>query len=279
MSLFITSLNSGSNGNCYYLGNDTEAILVDAGISCREIERRMKRLGLLMEKIKAVFVSHEHSDHIKGLPVLIKKYRLPVYITPATMRFAKLNFEAELVKSFIAHKPVSIGAITVTPFPKFHDAGDPYSFVVSANNVCVGVFTDIGKPCKHLIRYFKQCNAAFLEANYDEEMLQNGSYPIHLKNRISAGNGHLSNRQALELFMQHKPHFMSHLLLAHLSRNNNSPELVHELFYRHAGKVKVIVASRYQETEVFHIQMNEEKEFQKKTKAAAQQLSFAFSGE
>ena len=81
MSLFITSLNSGSNGNCYYVGNETEAILVDAGISCREIEKRMNRLNLKIEKVKAVFVSHEHSDHIKGLPVLIKKYQLPVYIT------------------------------------------------------------------------------------------------------------------------------------------------------------------------------------------------------
>ena len=93
MSLFISSLNSGSNGNCYYVGNQHEAVLVDAGISCREIEKRMKRLGLRMENVKAVFVSHEHSDHIKGLPVLIKKYQLPVYITPRTMRNGGLAFE------------------------------------------------------------------------------------------------------------------------------------------------------------------------------------------
>ncbi len=253
MSLFITSLNSGSNGNCYYVGNEAEAILVDAGISCREIEKRMHHLKLNMENIKAVFVSHEHSDHIKGLPTLIKKYQLPVYITPATMQSGQLHFESHLVKTFNAHEPVCVGKLSVTAFPKFHDASDPYSFVISCNNICVGIFTDIGRPCKQLIQYFKQCHAAFLEANYDEEMLDKGNYPIHLKNRIRGGLGHLSNRQALELFVAHKPVFMSHLLLAHLSKNNNSPELVYNLFNAHAGNVSVIVASRYEATEVCHI--------------------------
>ena len=257
MSLFITSLNSGSNGNCYYIGNDTEAVLVDAGISCREIERRMKRLGLLMEKIKAVFVSHEHSDHIKGLPVLVKKYQLPVYITPMTMRSGGLNFEENLLKNFIAHEPVSIGGLSVTAFPKFHDACDPYSFIVSDDNICIGIFTDIGAPCVHLKKYFQKCHAAFLEANYDEKMLEKGNYPIYLKNRIRGGKGHLSNKQAVELFVTYKPDFMSHLLLSHLSKNNNSPELVQELFDAHAENVKIIVASRYEETEVFHISLNE----------------------
>src|SRR5678815_3940411 len=107
MSLFITSLNSGSNGNCYYIGNSTEAILVDAGISCREIEKRMKRLGLPVEKVKAIFVSHEHTDHISGLPVFIKKYQVPVYITPDTLKNGKLRLEKKWVRSFTAHKPVS----------------------------------------------------------------------------------------------------------------------------------------------------------------------------
>lgn len=253
MSLFITSLNSGSNGNCYYVGNEAEAILIDAGISCREIEKRMHRLKLNMENIKAVFVSHEHSDHIKGLPTLIKKYQLPIYITPATIQNGQLHFESHLVKTFNAHEPVCVGKLSVTAFPKFHDASDPYSFVISCNNICVGVFTDIGRPCKQLIQYFKQCHAAFLEANYDEEMLDKGNYPIHLKNRIRGGLGHLSNRQALELFVAHKPVFMSHLLLAHLSKNNNSPELVYNLFNANAGNVSVIVASRYEATEVYHI--------------------------
>lgn len=253
MSLFITSLNSGSNGNCYYVGNEAEAILVDAGISCREIEKRMYRLGLNIQNIKAVFVSHEHSDHIKGLPTLIKKYQLPVYIKPATMQSGLLHFDSHLVKTFNAHEPVSVGKLSVTAFPKFHDASDPYSFVVSYNNICVGVFTDIGRPCKQLIKYFKQCHAAFLEANYDEEMLDKGHYPIHLKNRIRSGLGHLSNRQALELFVTHRPVFMTHLLLSHLSKNNNRPELVHDLFNACAKNVTVAVASRYKETALYNI--------------------------
>jgi phosphoribosyl 1,2-cyclic phosphodiesterase len=278
MSLFITSLNSGSNGNCYYIGNNTEAVLIDAGISCREIEKRMKRLGLLMEKVKAVFVSHEHSDHIKGLPVLVKKYQLPVYITPLTMRHGRLNFEEHLLKSFIAHQCISIGELSITPFPKFHDASDPFSFVVSCNHICVGVFTDIGVPCNHLKKYFQQCHAAFLEANYDEEMLEKGGYPIYLKNRIRGGLGHLSNKQALELFVTHRPHFMSHLLLSHLSKNNNSVELVQQLFNAHAENVKVIVASRHQETEVFQICIDETlKEFRVEPRRAKPPLQLSLS--
>jgi phosphoribosyl 1,2-cyclic phosphodiesterase len=280
MSLFITSLNSGSNGNCYYVGNEREAILVDAGISCREIEKRMKHLGLNIKNVKAVFVSHEHSDHIKGLPVLIKKYLLPIYITPLTMRRGGLSFHDDQLKTFTAHQPVFIGELSITAFPKFHDACDPYSFVVSHNNTCVGVFTDIGVPCEHLIKYFKQCHAAFLEANYDEEMLEKGNYPIFLKNRIRGGKGHLSNRQALDLFINHKPDFMSHLLLSHLSKNNNSSELVQKLFDAHAGNIKIIVASRYQQTEVFYIKNQKIKEAKTENATAiptySSQLAFSF---
>jgi phosphoribosyl 1,2-cyclic phosphodiesterase len=141
----------------------------------------------------------------------------------------------------------------IQAFPKFHDAKDPHSFVVSGNGINIGVFTDIGAPCKHVIEHFKQCHAAFLEANYDEDMLQNGRYPPHLKQRISGNEGHLSNKQALELFIAHRPAYMSHVLLSHLSKENNIPELAHELFSRHAGSTNVVVASRYKETDVYHI--------------------------
>jgi phosphoribosyl 1,2-cyclic phosphodiesterase len=253
MPIFITSLNSGSNGNCYYVGNDREAILVDAGISCRETEKRMKRLGLSMDKVKAIFVSHEHSDHIRGIPVIVKKYRLPVYITDATLQQGGFHLEKDLAISFRAFEPVSIGELTITPFPKLHDAADPYSFTVSGEEVTIGVFTDIGRPCTHVIGYFQQCHAAFLETNYDEDMLERGGYPRHLKNRIRGGKGHLSNKQALELFTAYKPSFMSLLLLSHLSRDNNSPALVQELFDDHAGGTRIVVASRYEETELYAI--------------------------
>ncbi|MDT3404696.1 MBL fold metallo-hydrolase [Mucilaginibacter terrae] len=196
MALYITSLNSGSNGNCYYVGNEHEAVLVDVGISCREVERRMLRLNLSMQKVKAIFISHEHSDHIRGLTVLSKKYQLPVYITTATMQYGRLFLEENLIQTFKAYEPVQVGGLSISAFPKFHDAAHPHSFVVSYNDVNVGVFTDIGAPCEHLIKHFKQCHAAFLEANYDEQMLAQGNYPYHLKKRITGGRGHLSNKQA-----------------------------------------------------------------------------------
>ena len=253
MSLYIASLNSGSNGNCYYVGNHTDAVLVDAGISCRETERRMKRLGLSMQKVRAIFVSHEHSDHINGLAVLSKKYQLPVYITPATLQSSRLQLEHHLVKSFRAYEPVTIGEITISAFPKFHDAAHAHSFVVTCNDITVGVFTDIGVPCNHLTDHFAKCHAAILETNYDEDMLKNGRYPYHLKRRISGGMGHLSNKQALEVFLAYRPRYMSHLLLGHLSRDNNNPELVYELFSKHANGTEIVVASRYEETAVYHI--------------------------
>jgi len=253
MSLFTTSLNSGSNGNCFYVGNEHEAVLVDAGISCREIEKRMKRLGLTMQKVRAVLVTHEHSDHIRGINTLHKKHKLPVYITHSTLRHGGLSLDPDSVISFQPYQPIQIGQLYITAFPKAHDASDPYSFIVGCNGVKVGIFTDIGNPCDHVINHFKQCNAAFLETNYDEEMLENGSYPYHLKRRIRGGQGHLSNKQALELFQTHRPSFMTHLFLSHLSQNNNDPDLVLNLFNKHAGKTRIILASRYEETKVYQI--------------------------
>ncbi len=253
MSLFITSLNSGSNGNCYYVGNSHEAVLVDAGISCRETEKRMARLGLDMGKVKAILVSHEHGDHITGIPALSKKHQLPVYITSSTLQHAKIPIEEHLVRSFQSNETIKIGELQVTAFTKKHDAIDPYSFVIAHQEIHVGVFTDIGAVCSEVQFHFKKCHAAFLEANYDTDMLMNGNYPYHLKKRIADGFGHLSNAQALELYLKHKPQHLSHLILSHLSKNNNSPELVQALFDKHAGTTKMVVASRYEETPVYHI--------------------------
>ena len=278
MSLFITSIASGSNGNCYYVGNEKEAIIVDAGISCREIEGRMKRLGLSPQKIKAVFISHEHSDHIRGVPVFVKKYQLPTYITAPTLQYSNLRLDKHLVKTFNTQEAICIGDLAITAFSKFHDASDPYSFVVAYKEIKVGVFTDIGLPCQNVIRYFSECHAAFLEANYDDEMLDKGNYPYHLKKRISGEKGHLSNKQALELFKKHRPSFMSHLVLSHLSKNNNCPKLVQQLFEQNADGVKMIVASRFEETPVYQIQnSNAEKINLHYTAVADAQLELSFS--
>lgn len=253
MSLFIASLNSGSNGNCYYVGNDHEAVLIDAGISCRELDKRMLRMGLSMEKVKALFISHEHSDHIRGVQTLAKKYQLPIYITERTRISGNLRIDPSLVYTFEDDQKIEVGSLSVHAFQKFHDAADPYSFTVSGNGVNVGVYTDLGRACDKLTTHFGNCHAAFLEANYDTQMLQEGNYPYHLKRRISGGHGHLSNHEALEVFNKHRSAQLQLLLLSHLSKNNNKPELVHELFSAHAGNTTVVVASRYEESAVYHI--------------------------
>ncbi|MGG9964209.1 MBL fold metallo-hydrolase [Ferruginibacter sp. SUN106] len=252
MALFITSLNSGSNGNCYYVGNSNEAVLVDVGISCRETEKRMKQLELDMKKVKAIFISHEHGDHIKGVSVLANKYKIPVFITSITAKHGP-RLIGHLAKAFKADEPVQVGNLFITAFTKSHDAADPHSFIISHNNVTVGVFTDIGKVCKQVVHYFKQCHAVFLETNYDEELLENGKYPLQLKNRIRGGEGHLSNKEALELFTTHRPPFMTHLILTHLSKENNTPALAEQLFTKHANGVTIIVASRYEATDIYTI--------------------------
>ena len=206
-----------------------------------------------MQKVKAVFVSHEHGDHIHGIPALSKKFQLPVYITPETLQNSRLDIRENLTFFFRAYEPVQIGNLSVTGFPKFHDARDPHSFIVSGSAVNVGIFTDIGQPCEHVTSQFKKCHAAFLESNYDEVMLEKGGYPYPLKTRIRGGKGHLSNTQALDLFLKHKPPFMSHLFLSHLSRDNNRPKLVKDLFDKNAGRTEIIIAPRDRETRLYPI--------------------------
>jgi len=253
MSLYISSLNSGSNGNCYYIGNQHEAVLIDAGLSCRETEMRIARSGLLFNKIRAVFISHEHSDHTRGVAVIARKYQIPVYITRDTFKNSRLRLDAHLTRHFDPYSPVNIGGLSVNAFPKQHDAYEPHSFTVTGNGITVGIMTDIGAACDHVVQNFSKCHAVFLEANYDEDMLESGRYPVYLKKRIRSDQGHLSNHQALELFITHKPEFMSHLLLSHLSQDNNNPHLVEKLFKIHAGEIHVAIASRHQESEVYFI--------------------------
>lgn len=253
MHLEVTALNSGSNGNCYYVGNEHEAVLIDVGISCREVERRLKRLELPISKIKAIFISHEHSDHIRGIRVLSKKYNLPVYITPKTLANARLNPENPNYIVLRSYRKVTIGSLEITPFHKFHDAADPHSFIVHSAGINIGIFTDIGRACENVIRHFKQCHAVFLEANYDVNMLEQGYYPYFLKNRIRSGNGHLSNEEAYQLFLEHRPSYMSHLFLSHLSKDNNDPDIVLSLFRQNPNGTQIIIASREQEIPVYKI--------------------------
>jgi len=253
MSLSFASLNSGSNGNCYYLGNEQDAILIDAGLSCKETEKRMKALGLSLHRIKAIFISHEHIDHIKGVEVLAKKYEIPVYITAPTFENSRCPIPKAQTIWMRNDETIEIGNIKITAFSKYHDAADPTSFVVECNGIKVGVFTDIGQVCKNVIHHFKQCDAVFLEANYDREMLMNGHYPYSLKTRISGGDGHLSNDEALELFVNHRTPKLKFLLLSHLSKENNDPDLVKKLFELNTTNTEIIIASRYKPSLIYEL--------------------------
>lgn len=253
MALFTASIASGSNGNCYYIGTHEDAVLIDAGISCRETERRMKRIGLNIKNVRAVIISHEHSDHINGVASLAKKYTLPIYVTAATAHGGRLNIALHHRVPFQTDVPITVGKLEILPFRKHHDAADPHSFVISGNGVSIGVFTDIGTVCDQLKHHFQSCHAAFLESNYDELMLENGPYNAFLKNRIRSGKGHLSNIQALKLFNECRNKHLSHLFLSHLSRENNDPQLALNMFQAHADNVQIIHASRYQETMVYQI--------------------------
>ncbi|WP_051417000.1 MBL fold metallo-hydrolase [Sediminibacterium salmoneum] len=251
MNLQIASLNSGSNGNCYYIGNEDDAVLIDIGLSLRETEIRMKQMGLSLQKVRAIFISHEHTDHIRGLSTVANKYKIPIYITPETAKGGP-KLIRHLSNSFTENQPIYVGRqnsadnqIMVTPFRKEHDAADPHSFVVSYQGIHIGVITDIGIACDRVSHYFQQCHAAFLESNYDEVMLRNGRYSQPLKDRITNGQGHISNRQALELFRNYRPRNMSHLLLSHLSKENNHPDLALQSFLPHANETEVLIASRY----------------------------------
>lgn len=270
MPVHICSLNSGSNANCYYVGNESEAILIDAGLSLRETEKRMRVSGLSMEKIKAIFISHEHIDRITGLPAISKKYQIPVYITQATLQNCKVPVEAHLVNNFSKSKPVKIGNLSVLPFPKHHDAADPHSFVISSHEINVLVLTDLGYACKQVIKHFSSCDVAILESNYCSEMLASGNYPYHLQKRISGDDGHLSNSQALEILRHYRSPALQLLILGHLSKNNNHPDKVEKLFLPHINKIILHIASRNQASPVFSLEAGSEKSSMKKTK---QQLS------
>src|SRR3546814_16911881 len=144
----------------------------------------MARSGLSMQTVQAIFVSHEHSDHIRGIANLARKYQLPIYITAKTLQNSRLTIADHLVKSFTGHQTFQIGDLIISTFPKFHDAVEQHSFMVSYNAITVGIFTDIGNVCENLINHFKQCHASFLDRHYYDELLERGSYPLILEERL-----------------------------------------------------------------------------------------------
>lgn len=252
----IAAIASGSNGNCYYLENNNDAIFIDAGISARRIVERMTRLGLSMSKLRGVFISHEHSDHIRGLDVLTRKYPIPVFMTQKTYASYGKIIKDSLLNIFSPGQHVQLGEISINPFLKSHDAVEPCSFSVSSKSkVVVAVMTDIGLKCSNVIAHLRNADAVFLESNYDDHMLRTGHYPPYLKKRISSDLGHLSNEQAGMLVLEYASSRLRHVFLSHLSANNNTPDLAlgtfnHFIMQRNDLKVEVTLASRQKESDL-----------------------------
>jgi phosphoribosyl 1,2-cyclic phosphodiesterase len=251
--LEICALASGSNGNCYYIGNEKDAILIDAGISCKQILKRMAEKGLNPLKIKAAIISHEHSDHIRGARVLAKKLNIPVYLTAKTYIAAYKNMQPAYPRFFEPGAAISVGEFQIHSFLKNHDASEPCSFRVEYSGKNVGVFTDIGEPCDNVVSHIGLCDAVFLESNYDEEMLRTGSYPYYLKQRVASSHGHLSNVQALKLLEENAGTHLRCVFLSHLSAENNTPELALAAHQPLTARFEVRLTSRYGPADVFRL--------------------------
>jgi phosphoribosyl 1,2-cyclic phosphodiesterase len=254
--LTICAIASGSNGNCYYIGNSQEAILVDAGISARRTIARMILKNLDPSLIKAIFITHEHSDHTCGARVMSKKLKVPVYVTSQTYMAMHPSSRPLAPRFFNPGTQISIGLFHIFPFLKRHDAAEPCSFRIEYKGLQTGVFTDLGSACENVIRHFNQCHVVFLETNYDEKMLWNGQYPWPLKKRIASEYGHLSNDQAFELLSRNSGSQLHTVLLSHLSAENNTPDTALTRFSELENRFKIVVNSRYEAGEV--IRMNSE---------------------
>lgn len=251
----LCALASGSNGNCYYIGNEREAILIDAGISARQTFARMRQRNLVPERIKAILISHEHSDHTSGVRVMSKRLKVPVFLTSRTYLAMYARHRPMAPRFFEPGPEIRIGSFHVFPFLKSHDAAEPCSFRIEQNGLHVGVFTDIGAPCENVKLHIGHCHALFLETNYDEKMLWEGSYPWPLKKRIGSDHGHLSNDQAFELIKNYSGRQLRTVFLSHLSAENNTLEIALNRFAELRDKFSIHLTSRYAAGEVVYLEV------------------------
>lgn len=221
--LSVCVLASGSRGNSVYLDGGGTAILIDAGLSGIEITRRMNARGLDPARLDAIVVSHEHSDHISGVGVLSRRYKIPVYASRKTAEAAQDAWgKLTGLNHFVCGKSFRIDALSIRPFSLSHDAADPAGFTITRNGTKLGLATDLGIATTLVKSHLKGCTALVLEANHDPEMLINGPYPWHLKQRIKGRSGHLSNLDTCELLNDLVHDGLRQVLLAHLSEKNNT---------------------------------------------------------
>lgn len=228
------SIASGSSGNCIYIGHASTHLLVDAGISGKRIEEGLQQVGVAPENLSAILITHEHSDHIQGIGVLARKYNIPLYGTAETfcaMQKGKTSvgkIKEELLCQVFPETEFVIGDIKVTPFSISHDAANPVAYIFEADSQKIGMATDLGIYTETTVNYLKNSDLLYLESNHDPNMLLVGKYPYYLKQRILGEYGHLSNDTAAKLLCELYHPNLKHVFLAHLSKENNYPELAYE---------------------------------------------------
>jgi phosphoribosyl 1,2-cyclic phosphodiesterase len=246
----VCALASGSNGNSYYIGNEKEAILIDAGINCKQLLIRLAERNLDATKIKAVFISHEHTDHILGVRVFCNKLKIPAFFTPGTFINTSVRNRPRLFRFIETGETVQLGDFLIHSFQKNHDAADPCSFRIEINGIHICVLTDLGSINQPVIEHIQLSHVLFMESNYDEKMLWEGSYPWPLKKRIASEVGHLSNLQALSLISEYAGDHLHTIFLSHLSAENNTPEIALNTFREMNEKYRIISTSRYNASEI-----------------------------
>ena len=262
----LYSIASGSSGNCIYLGVEDGGILIDAGISRKRIVTGLERKGLSLDDIKAIFITHEHSDHISGLGPVLRKNPSPVYATADTVsaiweKTNMNNISPELFHSIRPEEEIEAGEMLVRPFSISHDAVDPVCYTVEKQGKRAAVATDMGCFDDTIIRVLGQCDSVLIEANHDINMLQVGPYPYSLKMRILGNKGHLSNTSCADLIKEILHKDLKHLVLGHLSRENNFPQLAYRTVLDELEKTetwgtldtRLMVASRDEPTELLKI--------------------------
>lgn len=223
--LSVCVLASGSKGNALFISNGSTSLLVDAGFSGVEIERRLKARGFDPENIEAILVSHEHSDHIRGVGVLSRRFKIPVYMNRETEKAAIVQTGViENKHYFNCGSSFQINGFSIHPFSSSHDAAAPSCFTLSYKDIKVGIATDTGIVTSMAKEHLKGCALLILEANHDPEMLAKGPYPWQLKQRIKSRSGHLSNFDTKKLLSEVAHDKLQHVVLAHLSEQNNLPE-------------------------------------------------------
>lgn len=229
----LCSIASGSSGNCIYVGTDATHVLVDVGISRKRTEAGLTSLGINPAELDGIFVTHEHSDHIGGLGVFSRKYHVPIYATAGTLqaigRSRSLGeIDSGLFRTVRADEKLVIKDMTVNPMHISHDAADPVAYRFSHGRKKIGVVTDLGTYNEYTVECLKGMDALLLEANHDVNMLQVGPYPYPLKQRILGERGHLSNENSGRLLSRLLHDRLQCIVLGHLSKENNMPELAYE---------------------------------------------------